>query len=168
MYWFCHISKWICHRYICVPHPEPSSLLPPRTIPLGHPSAPAPSIQYLWLLSFSISLMLVFLSINHIAYQSPFFPVFIELSCFPWAFFLPSQSILWYSRILFLIHLQNQNSDLQSIGSGFFLDHPIPDKWKGGWYPFYIVLTYVIFLALFLGYLFFSITLSISSVIVAL
>ena len=29
-----------------VPHPEPSSLLPPHTIPLGHPSAPAPIIQY--------------------------------------------------------------------------------------------------------------------------
>ena len=29
-----------------VPHPEPSSLLPPCTIPLGRPSAPAPSIQY--------------------------------------------------------------------------------------------------------------------------
>ena len=46
LYWFCHISKWICHRYTCVPHPEPSSLLPPHTIPLGHPRAPAPSIQY--------------------------------------------------------------------------------------------------------------------------
>ena len=46
LYWFCHISKWICHRYTCVPHPEPSSLLPHHTIPLGHPSAPAPSIQY--------------------------------------------------------------------------------------------------------------------------
>ena len=45
LYWFCHISKWICHRYTCVPHPEPSPLLPPHTIPLGHPSAPAPSIQ---------------------------------------------------------------------------------------------------------------------------
>ncbi|ELR59675.1 hypothetical protein M91_14827, partial [Bos mutus] len=32
--------------YTCVPHPEPSSLLPPCTIPLGHPSALAPSIQY--------------------------------------------------------------------------------------------------------------------------
>ena len=30
----------------CVPHPEPSSLLPPHTIPLGSPSALAPSIQY--------------------------------------------------------------------------------------------------------------------------
>ena len=46
LYWFCHISKWIRHRYTCVPHPEPLSLLPPHTIPLGHPSAPAPSIQY--------------------------------------------------------------------------------------------------------------------------
>ena len=29
-----------------VPHPEPPSHLPPHTISLGHPSAPAPSIQY--------------------------------------------------------------------------------------------------------------------------
>ena len=46
LYWFCHISKGIFHRYTCVPHPEPSSLLPPHTIPMGRPSAPAPSIQY--------------------------------------------------------------------------------------------------------------------------
>ena len=46
LYWFCQILKWIRHRYTCVPHPEPSSLLPPHTIPLGCPSAPAPSIQY--------------------------------------------------------------------------------------------------------------------------
>ena len=46
LYWFCHISKWVCHRYTCVPHHEPSSLIPPHTIPLGRPSAPAPSIQY--------------------------------------------------------------------------------------------------------------------------
>ena len=32
MYWFCHISKWICHRYTCVLHPEPSSLLPPHKL----------------------------------------------------------------------------------------------------------------------------------------
>ena len=30
LYWFCHTSKWILHRYTCVPHPEPSSLLPPH------------------------------------------------------------------------------------------------------------------------------------------
>ena len=46
LYWFCHISTWICHRYTRVPHPEPSSLLPPCTIPLGRLSAPAPSILY--------------------------------------------------------------------------------------------------------------------------
>ena len=46
MYWFCHISTWIRHRYTHVPHPEPSSLLPPRTIPLSPPSVPAPSNQY--------------------------------------------------------------------------------------------------------------------------
>ena len=31
--------------YTC-PHPEPPSHLPPHTIPLSHPSAPAPSILY--------------------------------------------------------------------------------------------------------------------------
>jgi len=46
LYWFCQTSKWIRHRYTCVSHPEPSSLLPPHTIPLGRPSASAPSIQY--------------------------------------------------------------------------------------------------------------------------
>ena len=44
--WFCHTSTWICYRCTCVPHPETPSHLPPRTIPLGHPSAPAPSILY--------------------------------------------------------------------------------------------------------------------------
>ena len=46
LYLFCQTSKRICHRYTCAPHPEPSSLLPPHTISLGCPSAPAPSIQY--------------------------------------------------------------------------------------------------------------------------
>ena len=31
---------------VYIPHPEPSSILPPHTIPLGYPSALAPSIQY--------------------------------------------------------------------------------------------------------------------------
>ena len=30
LYWFCHISTWICHRYTCVPHPEP----PPSSLPI--------------------------------------------------------------------------------------------------------------------------------------
>ena len=46
LYWFCHTLTWICHGCTRVPHPEPPSHLPPGTIPLGHPSAPAPSILY--------------------------------------------------------------------------------------------------------------------------
>ena len=46
LYWFCHTSTWICHGCTRAPHPDPSPLLPPHTIPLGHPSAPAPSILY--------------------------------------------------------------------------------------------------------------------------
>ena len=34
LYWFCHISTWICQKYARVPHPESSSLLPS----LYHPS----------------------------------------------------------------------------------------------------------------------------------
>ena len=46
LHWFCHTSTWICNRCTHVPNPEPPSHLPPHTIPLGHPSAPAPSILY--------------------------------------------------------------------------------------------------------------------------
>ena len=42
----CHTSTWIRHGCTRVPNPEPFSYLPPHTIPLGHPSAPAPSILY--------------------------------------------------------------------------------------------------------------------------
>ena len=33
LYWFCHTSTCTCHRCTRVPHPEPLSHLPPRTIP---------------------------------------------------------------------------------------------------------------------------------------
>ena len=46
LYWFCHTSTWIHPGCTRVPNPEPPSNLPPHTIPLGHPSAPAPSILY--------------------------------------------------------------------------------------------------------------------------
>ena len=61
LYWSCHISKWICHRYACVPHPEPCSLLAPHTIPLGCPSAPGPSIQYhAWNLDWRLVSYMIF------------------------------------------------------------------------------------------------------------
>ena len=46
MYWFCHTSTRIRHGCTHVPNPEPLSHLPPHTIPLGHPSAPAPNFVY--------------------------------------------------------------------------------------------------------------------------
>ena len=46
LYWFCHTSTCIHYGYTRVPHPEPHSHLLPHTIPLGHPSAPAPSFLY--------------------------------------------------------------------------------------------------------------------------
>ena len=46
MYWFCHTSTCIRHGCARVPHPEAPSHLPPHTIPLGHPSASAPSTLY--------------------------------------------------------------------------------------------------------------------------
>jgi len=46
LYWFCHTLTWIRQRCTCVPHPETPSHLPTHTIPLGHPSAPAPSILH--------------------------------------------------------------------------------------------------------------------------
>ena len=42
------VLPYINIRHGCtrVPHPEPPSCLPPHPIPLGHPSAPAPSFLY--------------------------------------------------------------------------------------------------------------------------
>ena len=63
LYWFCHTSTWIRHNCTHVPNPEPTSHLPPHTILLGHPSAPAPSIQYhasnldWWFVSYMILYM---------------------------------------------------------------------------------------------------------------
>ena len=61
LYWFCHTSTWIRHWCTCISHPEHPPLPPPPcTIPLGRPSAPAPSIQYhtlnldWWLISYMI------------------------------------------------------------------------------------------------------------------
>ena len=40
---FCYILTWISHGFTCIPHPNSPSQLSPHPIPLGLPSAPAPS-----------------------------------------------------------------------------------------------------------------------------
>ena len=40
---FCHTLTWISHGFTCVPHADPPSHLPLHPIPLGLPSASAPS-----------------------------------------------------------------------------------------------------------------------------
>ena len=40
---FCHTLTWISHGFTCIPHTDPPSHLPLHPIPLGLPSAPAPS-----------------------------------------------------------------------------------------------------------------------------
>ena len=63
LYWFCHTLIWIHHGCTRVPNPEPPSHLPPHTISLGHPGAPAPSILYpassldWWFISYMILYM---------------------------------------------------------------------------------------------------------------
>ena len=63
LYWFCHTSTQIHHGCTCVPNHELLSHLPPHTISLGHPSAPAPSILYpasnldWWFISYMILYM---------------------------------------------------------------------------------------------------------------
>ena len=64
LYWFCHISTWIGHRYTHVPHPEPSSLLPPRTILLSRPSA-LHLVLCLWVCS-TVSWFIVYGNLNRI------------------------------------------------------------------------------------------------------
>ena len=62
-YWFCHTSTCIRHGRTRGPHPEPPSHLPPRTIPPGRPSAPAPSLLYpVWNLDWRfISYMILYM-----------------------------------------------------------------------------------------------------------
>ena len=60
LYWFCHTLTWIRHGCTWVPNPEPLSHLPPHTISLGYPSAPAPStsprMDWLDLLAVQVTL----------------------------------------------------------------------------------------------------------------
>ena len=44
---FCHTLIWISHGFTCISHPDTPSHLPPHPIPLGLPSAPAPSTCFM-------------------------------------------------------------------------------------------------------------------------
>ena len=78
MYWFCHTSTWIHHGCTRVPHPEPPSVLPPCTIPLGHHSTPAPSILY---------------PASNLGWR---FVSYMILYMFQWSFFL---NLLWQALL---------------------------------------------------------------------
>ena len=103
--WFCHTSTWIHHRCTCVPNPEPSSHLPLRTIPLGHPSAPAPSILYpvsnldWWFVSYMILYMFQCHSPGALFFKR----VFFDYRVWDWQFFLVTVEASVYS--LFASHV---------------------------------------------------------------
>ena len=74
--------------YMCSPswilNPPPSSLLPPHTIPLGRPSAPAPSIQYRasnldWRL---VSYMIFFPFLTYFTLHNSLLLFFFSVFCF--------------------------------------------------------------------------------------
>ena len=61
LYWFCHISTWIHHRYSRVPHPEPSSLQVPSlwVIPVLHHQASS-IMHWTWTGDFSYMILYMF------------------------------------------------------------------------------------------------------------
>ena len=67
LYWFCQISKWIRDRHTCVPYPEPSSLLPPHTIPLGPVSCIEPGLAT----RFIYDIIRISMPFSHIIPPSP-------------------------------------------------------------------------------------------------
>ena len=103
-------------RYTCVPHPEPLSHLPPHTIPLGSPSAPAPSNQY-HAIEPGLAIRFIY---NIIHVSMPFSQIYfkyvsdpVSTLIFPWLSpFLctvvltviicgsPSEGFLWLTRLV--------------------------------------------------------------------
>ena len=67
LYWFCHTLTWIRHGCTCVPHPQLPSHFPPHSIPLGHPSAPAPGL----VIHFTYENLHVSMPFSHIILPSP-------------------------------------------------------------------------------------------------
>ena len=113
LHWFCHTSTWIHHGCTRIPHPEHPSHLPPHTIPLGHPSASAPSILYpasnldWWLVSY---MLLYMFKCHSLKSSHPLSPkdCFIHLCffcCLAYrviiTIFLNSIYMHWYSVLVF-------------------------------------------------------------------
>ena len=106
LYWFCHTSTWICHGCTRVPNSEPPSHLPPCTISLGHPSAPAPRILYrtwtgnsflIWYYTCFNAILSNHLSLSHRVRKSV---LYICVSC---CLYLLNHSFLWvYAEVKML------------------------------------------------------------------
>ena len=74
LYWFCHISAWICHRYTRVPHPEPSSLPVPSlwVVPVHQPKHPVSCIEPGLVTHFIYDIIHVSMPFSQIIPPSPF------------------------------------------------------------------------------------------------
>ena len=101
LYWFCHTSTWIHHGCTHVPNPEPPSHLPPHTISLGHPSAPAPSILYPALRNVILTIVIL-MEIDHGSVPSS-----------------PRHDYYWSRRLDFwIVKLGNEILDHQDLTGG--------------------------------------------------
>ena len=83
LYWFCHTSARICHKCTHASRPESPSHLPPHIIPLGHPSAPAPS----WSHTFKMtSLSILLKTWNHLVGSLNCLLLHLNPPCSPFPF----------------------------------------------------------------------------------
>ena len=105
LYWFCNTLTWICHVCTCVPYPEPLSHLPPHPIPLGLPSAPAPS-------TLSHALNLDWQFVSHMIFYK--FQCYLPISSHPRP--LPESKRLFNTSVsLFLSHIQGYHYHLSKF-----------------------------------------------------
>ena len=83
----CHTLTWISHGFTCISHPDPSSHLPLYPIPLGLPSAPAPStflMHPIWMTMSSLEKCLFRYSPHFV--KPGFFFFFWCMSCMRFVF----------------------------------------------------------------------------------